>query len=175
MTSSNGNIFRVTGPLCGEFTGDRWIPRTKAMWRGALMSSLICAWINGWVNNREAGYSRRHRAHYDVIVIEEPCVIKMSVILISLFLLLVPAPSVFIRKCAYVIRSYVHGWYSSFRIPNINNRHDHVTFVEKCPILWLATSFLASNHNKHDDIGVLHQCMTKWVNETQQNADKCHI
>ena len=30
MTSSNGNIFRVTGPLCVEFTGDRWIPRTKA-------------------------------------------------------------------------------------------------------------------------------------------------
>ena len=26
MTSSNGNIFRVTGPLCGEFTGHRWIP-----------------------------------------------------------------------------------------------------------------------------------------------------
>ena len=30
MTSSNGNIFRVTGPLCGEFTGPRWIPLTKA-------------------------------------------------------------------------------------------------------------------------------------------------
>ena len=30
MTSSNGNIFCVTGPLCGEFTGDRWIPITKA-------------------------------------------------------------------------------------------------------------------------------------------------
>ena len=30
MTSSNGNIFRVTGHLCGEFTGRRWIPRTKA-------------------------------------------------------------------------------------------------------------------------------------------------
>ena len=30
MTSSNGNIFRVTGPLCGEFTGHRWIPQTKA-------------------------------------------------------------------------------------------------------------------------------------------------
>ena len=30
MTSSNGNIFRVTGPLCGEFTGDLWITRTKA-------------------------------------------------------------------------------------------------------------------------------------------------
>ena len=30
MTSSNGNIFCVTGHLCGEFTGPRWIPRTKA-------------------------------------------------------------------------------------------------------------------------------------------------
>ena len=30
MTSSNGNIFRVTGHLCGEFTGPRWIPRKKA-------------------------------------------------------------------------------------------------------------------------------------------------
>ena len=30
MTSSNGNSFRVTGHLCGEFTGLRWIPRTKA-------------------------------------------------------------------------------------------------------------------------------------------------
>ena len=30
MTSSNGSIFRVTGHLCGEFTGPRWIPRTNA-------------------------------------------------------------------------------------------------------------------------------------------------
>ena len=30
MTSSNGNSFRVTGHLCGEFTGLRWIPSTKA-------------------------------------------------------------------------------------------------------------------------------------------------
>ena len=31
MTSSkNGNIFRVNGHLCGEFTGHRWIPSTKA-------------------------------------------------------------------------------------------------------------------------------------------------
>ena len=166
MTSSNGTIFRYTGPLCGEFTGHRWIPLTKAVtrssgvfidlrlnkllskqswgwwfetcnvaicamptddkkllikclyaiqnvealepcalcsgrwlpvslillitswchqmepfsailaicagnspdtgefpsqrqWRGALVFSLICAWINGWVNNREAGDLRR--------------------------------------------------------------------------------------------------------------------
>ena len=30
MTSSNGNIFRVTWPLCREFTGHRWTPRAKA-------------------------------------------------------------------------------------------------------------------------------------------------
>ena len=30
MTSSNGNIFGITGPLCGEFTGHRWISVTKA-------------------------------------------------------------------------------------------------------------------------------------------------
>ena len=30
MTSSNGNIFRVAGHLCGEFTCPRWIPHTKA-------------------------------------------------------------------------------------------------------------------------------------------------
>ena len=40
----------------------------KGQWRGALMFSLICAWINDWVNNREAGDLRRHRAHCDVIV-----------------------------------------------------------------------------------------------------------
>ena len=42
----------------------------KGQWHGALMFSLICAWINGWVNNREAGDLRRHRAHYDVIVMD---------------------------------------------------------------------------------------------------------
>ena len=30
MTSSNGNIFCITGPLCGEFTSHWWIPLTKA-------------------------------------------------------------------------------------------------------------------------------------------------
>ena len=69
MTSSNGNIFRVTGHLCGEFTGHRWISQHKGQWCGALMFSLICAWINGWANNGEVADMRRHRAHYEVIVI----------------------------------------------------------------------------------------------------------
>ena len=33
----------------------------KDQWRGAAMFSLICVWINGWVNNREAGDLRRYR------------------------------------------------------------------------------------------------------------------
>ena len=45
-------------------------PVRKGQWRGALMFSLSCARINGWVNNREAGDLRRHRAHYDVIVMD---------------------------------------------------------------------------------------------------------
>ena len=40
----------------------------KGQWRRALMFSLICAWIYGWVNNGEAGDLRCHHAHYDVIV-----------------------------------------------------------------------------------------------------------
>ena len=40
----------------------------NGQWRGALMFSLICVWINGWVNNREAGDLRRYRAHHDVTV-----------------------------------------------------------------------------------------------------------
>ena len=40
----------------------------KGQWRGALMFSSICAWINGWVNNRKAGDLRRHSARYDLTV-----------------------------------------------------------------------------------------------------------
>ena len=69
MTSSNGNIFRVTDHLCGEFNGPRWIPRTKAS--DAELWFFFCVWINGWVNNREAGDLRRYRAHYDVTVMKQ--------------------------------------------------------------------------------------------------------
>ena len=40
----------------------------KGQWRRALMFPLICMWINGWVNNGEAGDVRRHLVHYDVTV-----------------------------------------------------------------------------------------------------------
>ena len=68
MTSSNENIFRVTGPVCGEFTGLRWMPHTKASDAEHWCFLWSAAWINGWVNNDEAGDLRRNRSHYDVIV-----------------------------------------------------------------------------------------------------------
>ena len=40
----------------------------KGQWRGVLMFSLICVWINGWVNDPEADDLRRYRVNYDVIV-----------------------------------------------------------------------------------------------------------
>ena len=51
--------------------GNRWSPVDsphKGQWRGALMFPLICAWTDGWANNRDVGYLRRHGAHYDVTV-----------------------------------------------------------------------------------------------------------
>ena len=75
MTSSNGNMFRVTGFCAGNSPVN--FPHTD-QWRGALMFSLICAWTNGWVNNQGADYLRRHRAHYDVTVMWCRIVIQWS-------------------------------------------------------------------------------------------------
>ena len=50
MTSPNGNIFRVTGHLCGEFTGHRWIPRTKA---SAVFFDLR---LNEWLRKQSWGW-----------------------------------------------------------------------------------------------------------------------
>ena len=60
----------------------------KDQWCGALRFSLICTWVNYWINNREAGDLRRHRAHYDVIVMWWSAVLKLvfDMLLISLLI-----------------------------------------------------------------------------------------
>ena len=76
--SWNGNLF----PRYWTFV--RGIHRApvnsphKGLCREALMSSLICVWINGWVNSREAGDLRRHRAHYDVTVMMSMTLIRLQ-------------------------------------------------------------------------------------------------
>ena len=63
----------------------------KGQWRGALMFSLMCARINIWVNNREAGDLRRYRHHYDVIVMNKTNA----------------------RVCYILLISHIHRWYIS--------------------------------------------------------------
>ena len=72
ITSSNGNIFRVDGPLPAESTGHRWIPLTK--------TSDVELWCFLYLhlNKRLYKESRRrwlrcHRAHYDVTVMDYRC------------------------------------------------------------------------------------------------------
>ena len=42
-------------------------PHHKGQWHGAL-SFFICAWTNGWANNRDAGDLRHHGTHYSITV-----------------------------------------------------------------------------------------------------------
>ena len=69
LTSSNGNIFGAYLPFVRGIQRSPADSPLKGQWREALMFPLICAWINGWVNNREDGDFQRHRAHNDVTVI----------------------------------------------------------------------------------------------------------
>ena len=56
-------IYAGNSPATGELPAQRPVTRS-------LMFSLIHVWIDGWVENREAGDLRRHRTHYDVIVMQ---------------------------------------------------------------------------------------------------------
>ena len=67
MTSSNGNFFRVTGHLCGEFTGPGEFLAQRPVTRSFDVYFDMRP-KNGWINNGEAGDLRRYLAHYDVIV-----------------------------------------------------------------------------------------------------------
>ena len=67
MTLSNGGIFRVTDPLCGEFTGHRLIPLTKAS--EVNFNVFFDLRLNEPLSKQSsAGDLRCHRAHHDVIV-----------------------------------------------------------------------------------------------------------
>ena len=61
-------------PVTGGFPAQRTVTRNFDV-----SSSLICAWINGWVNNGEAGDLRRYRAHCNVIVMDYECSLSSNV------------------------------------------------------------------------------------------------
>ena len=68
MTSSNGNIFRVTGPLCGEVTGPGEFPTQRPVTRSFDVFFDLRPNKRLSKHTREAGDLRRYRGHYDVII-----------------------------------------------------------------------------------------------------------
>ena len=119
MTSSNGNISRVTGHLCGEFTVPMNSPH-KGQWRGALMFSLICTRINGWVNNREAGDLRRHCGHYDVNVMPNQ--------LCQIYMMTRPIPT--------SLDPYKLGIHPNTRLSNLGTAHTKFLVRNSCYLMF---------------------------------------
>ena len=125
MTSWNGKTIPRYWPYVREINRSPVNSPHKDQWRGALMFSLICAWINAWVNNRKTGDLRRHRVHYDVIVI----------------ILIIPR-SVMLCDSHYCFSSYImfHHWHYHFSsyimFYYIARRHG--------PVIWMAL------HNEGD-------------------------
>ena len=78
------------------------------------MFSLICAWINDWVNNNGSGDLRRHRAHYDVSVmkyVQSGCINAN-----------IPCDSVWNMKCDLNVSK------SHYRIRNLCNYITNILF-----------------------------------------------
>ena len=67
MTSSNGNVFRVTGPLCGEFTGPGEFPAQRPVTRSfgvsfdLRLNKRLSKQSWGWWFETPTGLLWRHR------------------------------------------------------------------------------------------------------------------
>ena len=111
----------------------------KGQWSGALMFSLICAWINRWVNNGATGDLRHYRASYGVIVMYLQAagphifahVLDVTYILmnkkddnfvvcrskVQVFLSLIKCViASFLQRCALF---YLCAWYTCFSLMNL--------------------------------------------------------
>ena len=73
MTSSNWNLFRVTGSFVRGIHRSSVNFLHKEQWRGALTFLRSAPWINGRVNNGEPGDLSCHHANYDVVVMRGRC------------------------------------------------------------------------------------------------------
>ena len=94
----------------------------KGQWRGALMFSLICAWINGWVNNHEAGDLRRHRTHYDVIVMSHTCLWVFHLIVCESVNSCTLVPEYIVCETATILSSarWWQSWYIDYLLLVLN-------------------------------------------------------
>ena len=100
----------------------------NGQWRGALMFSLICVWINDWVNYREAGDLRRHRGHYDVNIMEYHLVsefIHFSSLCFSSSIL--SADAYMITSSANILRTHLSWVRLEISLMNSKNKTGHST------------------------------------------------
>ena len=116
-------------PVTGEFPSQR--PVT--------MFSLICAWINDWVNNREAGDLRRHRDHYDVIVMIMYCIRCYKIWLCDLL--------THVNQCWVIVNLTHFGWvqhtliYASVKYATIGSDNGWSPIRQQV-IIWTKTGLL---------------------------------
>ena len=93
VTSSNGNIFRVTVHLCGEFTFTGEFPAQRPVTRSFDVR------LNEWLSKQcEAGDLRRYRAHHDAIVMIQMSHFSIHLIVIAGHKAKVNRKSLFLNK-----------------------------------------------------------------------------
>ena len=73
MTLWHVNSFHITGPLWGKSTGHQSIPHTKGRQWGALIVTLLLAWITCWISTRVAGDLGRHVAQVTSLLCMREC------------------------------------------------------------------------------------------------------
>ena len=94
----------------------------KGQWRVPLMFYLICAWINGWVNNCEAGNLRGHCAHYDVIVMYICTYVSQSVVIFQI--VIYSRPGVPISISGAISYQYKDSHYKDKMSPCLSHRYN---------------------------------------------------
>ena len=114
------------------------------------MFSLICVWINGWVNNREAGDLRRHRGHYDVNVMDA-CV------------LMIPSPP----------HDYPYYWVILY--PKSKEDKVKVTNLNNSPKFYCFFFIWNKHYTRHTFLSCLTRCANmKWIRQVLSKIQSGH-
>ena len=118
----------------------------KGQWCGALMFLLICAWIKGWINNREACDLRCQRAHYDVTVMPHNTDCQLDTPLKTRWRLMMMAPhwklmmNLSLLKIKKVMAPNLlitsHGYVSVVRVPVLTNIGSPMTNLLHDRMVW---------------------------------------
>ena len=150
----------------------------KGQWRGALMFSLICAWINRWVNNREGGDLRRHRTHYDVIVMILSFVFVRSHQQVSI-LLRVPFHGRFIVRDL----NSMENWFSCNSISGYNITTKFYTCHNSIAVMpcaefhndHLTTTWISVECNLHGIWIMMKKLFMKWAAGRRGLTHRTHV